>query len=196
MTLTLIGSYTSPFVRKIRLLLHGDKTLVFTPVNYFEEIGNKFLREKSPFNQLPILLDGDQAIYETRVMYNFIVKKNNLPLFSLEEENILSAIDLCLSSGVSLFSLRKGGLDIESKSNYYIERQKLRIPSLLTYLTPWTIKQRPDHDWNYLTMSLYSLLCWMDFRDVYKVSNHPEMVAFLELFKNCPGVIETEIPKT
>lgn len=195
MALTLIGSFTSPYVRKIRLLLWDDKTVEFKPVNYFEEEGAKYLREINPFNQLPMMLDGDQPIYESRVMFNYIAKKKNLKPLSIEEENILSAIDTTLASGVNLFSLRKGGVDIEAGTNYFIERQKERIPSLLNVLIPWSVKQDPTRDWNFLTMSFYSLVFWLEFREMYDIRKHPELVDFLERFKNCPGVKETDIPK-
>jgi glutathione S-transferase len=198
MSFQLIGSHTSPFVRKIRLLLINEpinlKNLEFTAVNYLEEAGNKLLREKSPFNQLPVLLDGDQPIFESRVMYNYIAQKYNLKPMSIDEENILSAIDACLSSAINLFSLEKGGIDIQSGTNYFIERQRDRLPSLLNYITPWTIQQQPKTNWNFLTMSLYSSLVWMEFRKIYDLKNHPEMKSFLARFKNCPGVHETEIP--
>lgn len=194
MTLTLIGSHTSPFVRKLRLLLFSDKTLIFKSVNYFEEEGYNYLKKISPFNQLPILLDGEQPIYESRVMFNYLAKKNNWTPLTLEEENILSAIDVTLSSAVNLFSLRKGGIDIEDGKNYFIERQRERLPSLLNSLSPWAKNQDPEKDWNYLTMSLYSMLYWMDFRDIHKVEQYPDLQDFLERFKNCPGVTETNIP--
>lgn len=197
MTLTLMGSYTSPFVRKIRLLLFNDKTLVFKPVNYLEEEGNKLLKSVSPLNQLPILFDGEMPIYESRVMFNYLTKKNNWKELTLEEENILSAIDAALSSGVNLFSLRKGGVDIDAGTNYFIERQKERMPTLLNMLTPWAEKLDPSKDWNFLSMSLYSALYWMEFREVYDVSKkHPELKKFLSKFENCPGVKETAIPTT
>lgn len=195
MALTLIGSYTSPFVRKIRLLLHDDPTVTFRPVNYFEEEGNKYLKSINPFNQLPMLLDGDQPIYESRVMFNYISKKKNLKPLTVEEENILSAIDAIIATGVNLFSLKKGGVNIDDSSNYFLVRQKERIPSLIKMITPWAAAQKPENNWNYLTMSMYSLLCWMTFREVYDYSNEPELMGFLERFKNCPGVAETDIPK-
>lgn len=195
MALTLIGSYTSPFVRKIRLLLHGDPTVTFQPVNYFEEEGNKYLKSINPFNQLPMLLDGDQPIYESRVMFNYIAKKKNLKPLTVEEENILSAIDAIIATGVNLFSLKKGGVNTDDSSNYFLVRQKERIPSLLKMITPWVAAQKPENNWNYLTMSMYSMLYWMTFREIYDYSHEPELVAFLERFKNCPGVAETDIPK-
>ena len=196
MALTLLGSYTSPFVRKIRLLLYNDKTLIFKPVNYLEEEGNAYLRSVNPLNQLPMLLDGDQPIYDSRIMFNYLTKKNNWKELTIDEENILSAIDTALSSAVNLFSLRKGGVNTEDKSNYFLVRQQERLPAILNHLSKWASQQNPENDWNYLTMSLFSMLYWMDFRDIYKVENHPEMMDFLERFKNCPGVTETDIPKS
>lgn len=195
MTLTLIGSYTSPYVRKIRLFLWEDKTVVFKPVNYFEEEGNKYLKSINPFNQLPMLLDGEQPIYDSRVMFNYLAKKKAMEPLTIEEENILSAIDTTLASAVNLFSLRKGGIDIEAGNHYFIERQRERLPSLLGLLIPWSLKQDPKKDWNYLTMSFYSLVYWLEFREMYDIRKHPELVDFLERFKNCPGVQETDIPK-
>lgn len=195
MALTLIGSFTSPYVRKIRLLLWEDKTVEFRPVNYFEEEGNKYLKEINPFNQLPMMLDGDQPIYDSRVMFNYITKKKGLKPLTIEEENILSAIDTTLASAVNLFSLRKGGIDIDAGNHYFIERQKERLPSLLNLITPWAKTQEPAKDWNFLTMSLYSLLYWLEFREMYDIKIHPDLVNFMERFKNCPGVAETDIPK-
>ncbi|MBC7714380.1 MAG: glutathione S-transferase family protein [Rhizobacter sp.] len=195
MTLTLIGSYTSPFVRKIRLLLWNDKTVQFQPLNYFEEVGNKMLREKSPFNQLPILMDGDQPIYETRVMFNYIAKKQNLKPLTMDEENILSAIDAIISSGVNLFSLKKGGMNVDDESNYFLIRQKQRIPNLLKFITPWAAKQQVENNWNYLTMSMVALIDWIEFREVYNLKDFPELRVFRERFNQCPGVVDTNIPK-
>lgn len=194
MALTLIGSFTSPYVRKIRLLLWNDKSLIFRPVNYLEEKDSEFLKSVNPLNQIPMLLDGETPIYDSRVMFNYIGKKWKLPELSIEEENILSIIDTAMASGVNLFSLRKGGIDIGDKNHYFLVRQQERIPSLITHLIPWALKQDPIKDWNYLTMSMVSLLYWLQLRDIYSVSRHPELVDFMQRFSQCPGVIETEAP--
>lgn len=195
MSLTLIGSHTSPFVRKVRLLLWNEKDLIFKAINYMEEVDNNYLKTINPLNQIPMLLDGDQPIYDSRVIFNYVAKKQNLKPLSIDEENILSAIDTALASAVNLFSLKRGGIDISSGNNYFIERQIERIPSLLNLVTPWAQTQTPEKDWNYLTMSLYSTLYWLKFREVYDINQHPRLVEFLERFKNCPGVTETDIPQ-
>ncbi len=196
MALTLIGSYTSPYARKIRLLLHGDTNVTFKAVNYFEEEGREYLKSINPFNQIPMLLDGDQPIYDSRVIFNYIAKKKNLKPLTIDEENTLSAIDAIIATGVNLFSLKKGGVNIDDSSNYFLVRQKERIPSLLKMITPWVASQKVENNWNYLTMSMFSLLYWMNFREIYDYSHEPELVKFFERFKECPGVKETDPSNT
>lgn len=106
MALTLIGSYTSPYVRKLRLLLHGDNNVVFKSVNYLEEEGNKYLKSINPFNQLPMLLDGDQPVYDSRIIYNYLAKKKNLSPLTISEENTLSP-SMVFAAGVNLFHFVK-----------------------------------------------------------------------------------------
>ncbi len=194
MALTLIGSFTSPYARKLRLLLWNDKTVIFKPINYLEEEGNRYLRAINPLNQIPMLLDGVTPIYDSRVIFNYIAKKQKLKEFSIEEENILSIIDTAMSSGVNLFSLRKGGIDINKPGNYFLVRQQERIPGLINHLIPWIKSQDPSINWNYLTMSFLSLIYWLEIREIYSSKHIPEVVDFMKRFNKCPGVIETEIP--
>jgi len=195
MALTLIGSFTSPYARKLRLLLWSDKSLIFKPVNYLEEEGNQYLRSINPLNQIPMLFDGETPIYDSRVIYNYISKKWKLKELTIEEENILSIIDTAMSTGVNLFSLRKGGIDINQKDHYFLVRQVDRIPRLIEHLIPCVKKLDPKSDWNYLTMSFLSLIYWLEMREIYSSKHIPEVVDFMKRFSECPGVLETEIPK-
>jgi glutathione S-transferase len=190
MSQVLIGSFTSPYVRKMRLLLHGKK-VEFKAINYLEKADSDYLKSVNPINQIPIFIDGDQKIYDSRVIYNYLAKKEGWKQLSIDEENILSAIDAAMDSAINLFSLRRGGIDL-STPNQYIERQKERTPLILNYLTPWVKSLTPEKDWNFLTMSLFSFLYWGVFRDIIDLKLHPEMQAFVERFKNCPGIAETD----
>jgi len=192
MTQVLIGSFTSPYVRKMRLLLHG-KNVEFKAINYLEKADSDYLKSVNPINQIPIFIDGDQKIYDSRVIFNYLAKKEGWKALTIEEENILSAIDAAMDSAINLFSLRRGGLDLNG-TNPYVDRQKERVPLILNHLTPWAKSLTPEKDWNFLTMSLFSFLYWGVFRDIIDLNPHPEMQAFVERFKNCPGVKETDIP--
>lgn len=193
--LKLYGSHTSPFVRKLRLLLWENKDLEFIAINYLEENDGKLLKDINPLNQIPLLIDGEQKVYDSRIIFNYLTNKMKLPALNIEDENRLSAIDTAMSSGVSLFSIRKGGIDIVQTDHYYIIRQKERLPSIFQYLAPWVKTLDPKKDWNYLSMSLYSLVYWLELRDIYHCHSHPEIIAFMERFEQCPGVLETKPPK-
>ena len=122
-------------------------------------------------------------------------KKLNLPSLTIEEENILSAIDGAMDTSINLFSLRRGGLDLNG-SNPFIERQKERPALILEFLRPWVSKlsAKNESDWNFLSMSLYTYLYWGQFREILDLTNEPVMKQFLEDFKNCKGIEETKIP--
>jgi glutathione S-transferase len=194
MNYTLIGSLTSPYVRKIRLLLHGTP-FELKVVNYLEEAGNEYLKSVNPVNKLPVLLDGEKIILDSRVIYNYLSKKNKWTELTLDEENILTAIDGAMDSSVNLFMLRRGGMDL-SVPNALIQRQMERVPHILNYLTPWvkTLDEKNPAHWNFLSMSLYSYLYWVEFREMYNLNDHPVLKEFLEKFKNSPGVAESTIP--
>lgn len=192
MNYILIGSLTSPYVRKMRILLHSLAPYELKSINYLEKNDSDYLKSINPINQIPVLLDNDVKIFDSRVIYNYLAKKHKLNPLSIDEENILSAIDAALDTSINLFSLRRGGLDLNG-GNSYIERQQERIPLILNYLTPWIKSQdekNPAH-WNFLTMSFYAYLYWGEFRAILDLSSYPDLKNFLERFKNAPGVAET-----
>jgi glutathione S-transferase len=192
MKYTLIGSLTSPYVRKLRLLLNNLAPYELKCINYLEANDSEYLKTINPINKIPILIDNDKTIYDSRVIYNYLAHKHDLKALTIQEENILSAIDAALDTSINLFSLRRGGLDLNG-GNTYIERQKERIPLLLNYLAPWAEKLDPKNpnDWNYLSMSLYSYLYWGTFREILDLSQHNSLKEFLVKFASAPGVSDT-----
>lgn len=197
MSYTLIGSHTSPFVRKLRMIMNA-KGLVydFKSVNYLEKNDSDYLKSINPLNQLPMLFDGQEKVFHSRVIYNYLSRKHQWPALTLQEENILSAIDTGLETSVNLFSFRRGGLNLDIEGNYFVDRQKERPFLILSYLQPWMESLDPQNprDWNFLSMSLYAYLFWAQFRQILDLSSQPAALAFLEKFKNHPGVKETDIP--
>ncbi len=191
----LIGSYTSPFVRRLRLAMYGRVDFELEVVNYMEEPGKSYLQSISPINKLPILIDGQQKIFDSRVIYNYLARRHDWKALTLDQENLVSAIESGMDTCVNLFLLKRGGLDPAS-DNWYLQRQRERVPSVLDYLKPWIEKLNPkqDADWNFASMSLYSFLYWAQFRGMLDLSGRPECLKFLEDFKNKPGVAETTIP--
>jgi glutathione S-transferase len=191
---TLIGSTTSPYVRKLRIFLKANNLAHdFKAINYLEANDSQYLKSINPINKIPILLIDRNPLYDSRVIFNYLTKTHSIPVLSLEEENILSAIDGAMDTSINLFSLRRGGLDLNS-GNAYIERQKERVDLILNYLNPWVQKQVQNPNWNFVTMSMFSYLFWGNFREILDLKKYPDMQQFIKKYQLEIGVNETDIP--
>jgi len=194
MAYTLIGSQRSPFVRICRLLMiQNSIEYDFRVLNFVDNQKEaQDLEKETPINKVPVLIDGAQKIFDSRVIVNYLTRKHQLRPLSIEEENIVSATYSCMDTGVILFLMKRDGLDINS-SGFFLSRQRKRIPSSLEYLRPWVQSldaSNPDH-WNFASMSLFSFLYWANVREVITLKDYSTFMDFIEKFKNAPGVQET-----
>lgn len=195
---TLVGSTTSPFVRKLRIFMHYNNIpFEFKSINYLEAKDSEYLKSKNPLNKIPFLLIDEKILFDSRVIYNYLSKElENKGLKkpeSLEDHNALTEVDGFLETAVNLFALRRGGLNIESNENSFIVRQKERIELILNALENWIQTSESAKIWNYQTMSLYCALEWANFREMIKLSDRPALVEFQARFKNAAFVEETKI---
>lgn len=192
--MTIVGSLRSPFVRICRMyMIQNNIVCDFKVLNFVDDPKDALeLSKITPINKVPLLIDGDKKIFDSRVIMNYLTQKYALPSRSLEEENLVSVIYSCLDTSVTLFLMRKDGFDINAKG-FFLERQRARIPDNINFITPWAEKldsQEPK-DWNYASMSLFSYLYWAQARDLLKISDHPVMENFMKKFANAKGVAET-----
>lgn len=188
----LLGSKTSPFVRRIRMLMEHIP-FELKELNIYETEDGLELNKVNPVNQIPVLLDGDQKIWDSRQIFNYINLMHKLHNMNWDDENTLTAIEGAMNSGVTLLLMKRSGMNI-SEPYMYVNRQKERIDSVLTYLKPY-MENEGLKEWNFLTMSLYSFLDWATFREIIKINDRPECQKFLDAHKDKKVVKETEIPK-
>jgi glutathione S-transferase len=186
----LYGSLTSPFVRRLRLLLH-DLSFELKELNIYAPEGNAILEKINPIKQIPVLTDGDQVIWDSRNIYRYLCEKHHWPKLSWDEENCLTAIERGLDSGITLFLLRKSEVDL-TKPMMYKDRQLNRMDLILNYLKPWI--ESSGKNWNFHTMTLYCWLDWANFREILNINNYPFAKHFLSLHAHRPEVIQTQIP--
>lgn len=188
----LLGSKTSPFVRRIRMLMeHVPYEL--KEMNIYETEDSLELNKVNPVNQIPVLIDGDQKIWDSRQIFNYVNLMHKLHNMNWEDENNLTAIEGAMNSGVTLLLMKRSGMNI-AEPYMYVNRQKERIDSVLTYLKPY-MENEGLVEWNFITMSLYSFLDWATFREIINISDRPECQKFLDTHKDREIVKETEIPK-
>lgn len=188
----LLGSKTSPFVRRIRMLMeHVPYEL--KELNIYETEDSLELNKVNPVNQIPVLLDGDQKIWDSRQIFNYVNLMHKLHNMNWDDENTLTAIEGAMNSGVTLLLMKRSGMNI-TEPYMYVNRQKERIDSVLTYMKNY-MENDGLKEWNFITMSLYSFLDWATFREIINISDRPECQKFLDTHKDKKIVKETEIPK-
>lgn len=181
----------------MRLLLHGRVDFEFKVINYLEVPQDAaYLKSISPINKLPVLIDGENTIFESRVIANYLGDKFLWTPPTIEEENMLSMIDAASDVAVNLFLLRRGGMDVSLNSesgNWYVERQKERVPLIFDHVEPWakTRDEKNSDHWNYVTMSLLSYVDWAMYREMADFAAHPGLPDFVRRFSSKPGVSET-----
>ncbi len=194
MAYTIIGSVRSPFVRACRLLMIQNSIAHdFRILNFVQDKNDAIaLSKETPINKVPILIDGEQKIFDSRVIANHLIKKHGLRALTMDEENILSCIYSCLDSGVILFLMREEGMDIEN-NGFFVSRVRARIPANLKYIEKWVtnLDPRKKDDWNYASMALYSFLFWAQARKLIALEAYPSYATFFEKFKDSDGLSDT-----
>lgn len=192
MKYTLFGSKTSPFVRRTRMLLESIP-YEFKEVDVFG-VDAEFLNKINPINQIPVLLDGDKKIWDSRIIFNYLNGIHKFQEMTLEDENRLTAIDGAMNSAVTLLLMKRSGINPNDEM-MYVSRQRERIDSILDYLKPFISGEALD-TWNIHTMSLYSFLDWGTFRGIVDLRNRPECQKLLNVHGARPITKTTDLPRT
>jgi glutathione S-transferase len=192
MKYTLIGSYPSPFVRRIRLAMELIP-YEFKPINIYEKEGGEELKKVNPIHQIPVLLAGEQKIWDSRVIFNYLNVIHRLENLDWEDENNLSAISSAMDAGVALLMMKRSGIDT-NQDLMLVKRHRERIDSILHYFTPY-VQGKGLEEWRFLTMSIYSFMDWAGFRAVLELNHYPAYKRFLETHAERDVVKLTQIPK-
>lgn len=192
MSYTLLGSLTSPFVRRVRLLMENIP-YELKELNIYETDDGLELNKINPVNQIPVLLDRETKIWDSRQIFNYLNQKHKFHPMNWEQENTLTAIDGAMSSAVNLFLMKRSGMNI-TEPYMFINRQKERVDSVLTYLRPY-MKDNGLKEWNFISMSLYCFLDWGTFRGIIDTGEREECHGFLAAHCDKKVVKETEIPR-
>lgn len=173
----LYGSTTSPFVRRIRIVLANTEH-EFHNLNIFEGEGREILAAKNPTLKVPCLEDEGQLIFDSRVIHSYLLAKFDLPPLSWDQENQLTLIDGANDSFVELFLLKRSGIETNDKQ-LFVRLQKERIASTLTLLNEMVDAGEFD-GWGYPSIALFTLIDWVEFRELHPLTGLNALKAFRE----------------
>lgn len=187
----LYGSTTSPYVRRLRLLL-ADTDYEFESVNVFGA-DREELKKINPTLKIPMFKDpklkGTDVLYDSGLVYRYLVEQYGFGALTFAEQNVLAVIDACSDSLVNMMIMRRSDIDTSQDKLYYNiqrERQQVSFDMLEQEVAKGTFS-----NWNYLSMSLVVLVEWAQFRSLYDFSSYPYLLGFVAESQQQKAVIAT-----
>lgn len=186
------GNTTSPYVRRLRVLLAEYKH-EFEFINIFGEDRAR-IKEINPTLKIPMFEDLDAPelpiLLDSQVAFQYLEKKLNLKPLTIEQQNELALINSCNEAFVNQLILKRSGADI-NENKLYFNIQKERINSSFEYFEK-RCKEGAYNSWNYVSMSLLILIEWVEFRSLFSIEDYPRLKTFVVDNQLKPGVKDTK----
>lgn len=185
----LYGSQSSPFVRRLRLLLAGQ-TYEFISMNIFESADREKLIKLNPARKVPMLQDGEQVIFDSGVIYRYLCAKFGFTPLSWDEENTLTLINAVNDSLVEILLCQRSGFDTNDNKLFF-NLQRERTDAVLKVLEQ-KMQAGEFLQWNYLAMSLFALLDWAKFRNLADLTTFTALNNFMAQAQQQNGVSDSD----
>lgn len=185
----IFGTQVSPFARRVRILL-ANVEHEFVDLDIFSEQGRAILTDNNPAKKVPVLKDGEQLIYDSRIIFNYLSEKLTLRPLSWQQQNLLTVIDAVNDSLVVLMYSRRSGLPADDDFLYF-NLQRERITSVMSSLNQ-SVTNGEFSSWEYPSICLYCLLDWGLFREVLDLHTYPELLKFHQVSQHQTGVVNTD----
>ncbi|MER2493456.1 glutathione S-transferase family protein [Catenovulum sediminis] len=173
MSMVLYGSLPSPYVRRIRMLLEGQD-YQFQLVNLYDDDARTEYSKIAPLKKMPMLEDKGQKIFDSHVIAQYVQEKFNLDKPSINDLNLVSAVDAVTDSLIILFYGKRSELEITTDKLIF-QLQIERIPQVLDWLNEQA-KQGAFDKWGYASICLLSLLDWITFRNLHDISQYSALL--------------------
>jgi len=186
----LVGSPTSPYVRRFRLWLEGVP-FTFDAVKDMYGADDAKLSAMNPLKRVPVLLVDGRPLFESRVMYNHLRDALGRRPLEIEDENAVSVVDTLQDQLVQGFLMKKYGHPVHAENEYF-KRHADRRERMLAYLREESIAGRFDR-WDYPAISLFCLLDWAAFRGALEARELAgPMMRVMDLAKSQAQVAATD----
>lgn len=196
-TLELLGTNTSPYVRRVRIVAHElgiDVRLVDT----FAPEGDAALRAASPIWKVPVArLPGDEAVVlDSHAIIDVLLHRLGPGPFSpiaiddVAARNVLAVADGALDSLINAFYLRRDG--VEPSAARYLDKQVARAHSALAWLEA-RAGAGPDvtGPLSLTDVAIATALDWMRFRATASLDALPRLAVLLDRCNARPSFATT-----
>ena len=177
----LYGTTTSPFVRRLRVVA-TELDVGYELVNTAHDAGQEALRALSPIWKVPVAEVDGRTLFDSRVIIDWLTTTRGYgplraPRDRWHEANVLNAIDAALDSAISVFYLKRDGIDAMAVP--FGPRQHERIAAIFDWVAGELPTYDPARGLGLAELSLVCTLDWMDFRETYPTAKHADDFAAL-----------------
>ena len=196
----LLGTTTSPYTRKVRVLLNAIGK-PYELLDIRSPAGAAELARVAPLAKVPVLvLDAptaelpDAALPDSALIASWLwetetaalhAAKWNLDPSAWRDRALQAAVEGAMDAAINNRYLQLDGV-VESP---YIAKQKQRVDRTLSYLEGRVTFQRPL---GFAALSLGCTLDWMAFRDVVDVARWPALALFRQAWTDSGVGAKTE----
>jgi len=186
----LIGSTTSPFVRKVQLLL-ADEEYEFEQIKALTPEGAKKLNSYVPSRRIPVLIVDGKTIFDSTIISEYLLEKKSIRL-SIDEKLTLRLIDELCDSCILLFQHKFWDIDSnwENEVSKRMYGRSLAILKTLDQMISVDQLTELQKDW------LYCVLDWLRLRSVINWQrDHQNLLSFFDSAKNLDKYQSTKLPE-
>ncbi len=187
----LYGSYTSPFVRHVRIVLQETRQAC-----EFIETDQAGSAVKSPTQRVPFLEDGDIFLTDSASIIKYLREKAGQAFCkSAQELDQLCLVNTALDATVNLFFLKRDGVAISQVP--YLQRQAARVQTTLAELDQSAITHiAADGQFNDAQLRLGCFMGWSKFREQLDFSAFANLEKFYLQIANYPAFSSTQPPES
>lgn len=197
--LKLFGSFTSPYVRRVRIVAL-ELGVEMDWVDTTTAAGQASLRQFNPLWKVPAATVEGEPCFESSQINNQLLDRFGpgplAPRSTLDgpARNAMAVVDGALDALINAFYLSKDGVIANETS--YLQKQYDRAASALNWLEqrvrgPWLTS---TEQFGLPEIALLTALDWIRFRDAYPVARHPQLVRCAEEHRGRASVIGTALP--
>lgn len=183
----LYGSYTSPFVRHVRIVL-----LETQQACEFVETDQTGSSAKSPTQRVPFLEDGEIFLTDSASITKYLREQAGQDYCKTAQElDALCLVNTLMDATVNLFFIKRDGVDITAVP--YLQRQAARIQSTLAELNQQSWPTSAPY--NDAQLRLACFIGWAKFRNQIDFSAYGNLENFYAGALNYPHFITTQPPE-